>query len=136
MLAIMPQFGSYPHLLKKISNFRTNLAKILSNDMFSNQKQHDFEALIKIKKKNIDNLEMVNDNLDNNVLLNFAFENKVNLTQTEILLKWCEGLQLKIYQAQKETSNLAYIEKLVLEELLVFLAISKESLVIYLYSIL
>ena len=78
---------------------------------------------------------MVNDNLDNNVLLNFAFENKVNLTQTEILSKWCEGLQLKIYQAQKETSNLAYIEKLVLEELLVFLAISKESLVIYLYSI-
>ena len=62
MLAIIPQFGSYPHLLKKISNLRTKLATVLSNNMFSNQKPHSFEDLIHIKKKNIDNLALNREN--------------------------------------------------------------------------
>ena len=135
MLAIIPQFGSYPHLLKKISNFRTKLATILSNDMFSNQKPHSFDDLINIKKKNIDTLELDSEKIDNNDLLKYAFNNKETMKQTEILTQWCEGLQLKIYKTQEETSNLACIEKVVLEQLLDFLTISKETLVIYLYSI-
>lgn len=136
-MVVQLQRITYEYAMKKSQIYLQELKRLVRNKMFLSQKPHTKLEITELKKNNINNISKVFKIFETKKtdVLELIFLNSSELKQTDLLIKWCEIIKNKVIEVQKEYHNLAYIEKLILEEIINLLSFCKISMVVQLYAI-